>query len=188
MIFSMVKNITINNQNDLSWHSRNGLMAMEIVECSDWQDLAGLIREAYSQAGPEALGWAGASDAAIDELTSEQVINGIMEREKIYLARDSGKVMGFASWHGIGRSGLAELSGVIVLEEQKGRGIGSLLVEKVLDDAREAGYSSIGVKTEEYNAPAISFYRKCGFAFVKTLDETVDAKKIRCLYLERSLG
>jgi ribosomal protein S18 acetylase RimI-like enzyme len=109
-----------------------------------------------------------------------------MKRENIYLASDSGKVVGFASWRRISNR-LAEMSGVIVLEECKGKGIGSLLVEKVLKDARGLGCSTIGVKTEECNKPAIAFYRKCGFAPLKNVEETIGSKKITCLYLEHSL-
>jgi len=86
-----------------------------------------------------------------------------MNRDTMYLAMGSGKVPGFASWRRV-NSRLAELSGVIVLEGCKGKEIGSMLVEKILKDARDSSYDSIGVKTEEYNTPAIAFYKKCGFA------------------------
>jgi len=44
------------------------MIVIEIIECRDWRNLAEFVRDSYSEAGPEVLGWAGASDATIDEL------------------------------------------------------------------------------------------------------------------------
>ncbi len=50
-----------------------------------------------------------------------------------------------------------------VAEEARGRGIGRLLVQKLVDIAHEQGLRAIVCETQNTNVPAIQFYRAVGF-------------------------
>jgi len=55
---------------------------------------------------------------------------------------------------------------VAVDPDLRGSGVGRALVQKVLDDCREAGASFVSLEVRESNLPAISLYRNMGFAVV----------------------
>jgi len=50
-----------------------------------------------------------------------------------------------------------------VAETHRRRGIGKQLMEALADKAKEAGMRVIVCETQNYNVPAIEFYRKVGF-------------------------
>ena len=50
-----------------------------------------------------------------------------------------------------------------VAETHRGMGIGRQLMEALADKAKEAGMRVIVCETQNYNVPAIEFYRKVGF-------------------------
>ena len=47
--------------------------------------------------------------------------------------------------------------------QQRGRGIGGMLVDAVIDWAKERGYQKILLDVGDYNAPAIALYKSKGF-------------------------
>ncbi len=55
---------------------------------------------------------------------------------------------------------------VAVDPDQRGSGVGRLLVQQVLDDCRDAAASFVSLEVRESNLSAISLYRKMGFAEV----------------------
>jgi len=55
---------------------------------------------------------------------------------------------------------------VAVDPDLRGSGVGRMLVQKVLDDCRQAGASFVSLEVRESNLPAISLYRKMGFVEV----------------------
>lgn len=57
----------------------------------------------------------------------------------------------------------AELAKMAVAEEAKGRQIGLLLGEAVIDHARKSGFSTLCLESNRKLNPAISLYRKLGF-------------------------
>jgi [ribosomal protein S18]-alanine N-acetyltransferase len=52
---------------------------------------------------------------------------------------------------------------VAVREEHRGRGLGKLLVERVLRECRERGAEYVSLEVRPSNTAAISLYRKLGF-------------------------
>ncbi len=50
-----------------------------------------------------------------------------------------------------------------VAEAYRGRGIGTRLMQAVIETARQAGLRVVALETQSSNVPAIRFYRKCGF-------------------------
>jgi len=155
------------------------------------QDVAAVsrfIREAWREAGPGALGWSGATEEDIAEISSE----GFLERsagdpgQDFFIALDGGRVVGMA----VGRAGEVdevELSGIVVIQSLVGRGIGGRLFEKVQGSAEVRGARRIVVKTEESNDRAISFYTRNGFELVGRKTEKVGETNVRLALLSKDL-
>jgi len=52
------------------------------------------------------------------------------------------------------------LEDILVTEKMRGHGLGKLLLEKLVEVAREQGYSGIVWQVLDWNKPAINFYKK----------------------------
>ncbi|MEH6305889.1 GNAT family N-acetyltransferase [Olivibacter sp. CPCC 100613] len=52
------------------------------------------------------------------------------------------------------------LEDLIVTEEMRGKGIGKLLFDQVIEEMRNKGYSGMVWQVLEWNEPAINFYKK----------------------------
>ncbi|WP_440133747.1 N-acetyltransferase family protein [Chitinophaga sancti] len=87
---------------------------------------------------------------------------------KAFAAVDGDQIIGFAlyyirysTWKGC-RMYLEDL---LVTESYRGRGIGKLLFNKLLEEAREKNYKGMVWQVLEWNEPAINFYKKYGASF-----------------------
>lgn len=80
----------------------------------------------------------------------------------IFIAITEGKPSGCIAFKGLD-SETAELKRFFVREEYRKAGIGRLLIEKALPEAREAGYSRILLDTLPHLKGAIHLYREYGF-------------------------
>ena len=76
---------------------------------------------------------------------------------------DSGteKIVGIIGLRDI--SGEGEITNVAVEPEFRRRGIGRLMLDKVLEEARQLGIRDITLEVRESNAGAIKLYEKAGF-------------------------
>ena len=111
---------------------------------------------------------------AINAFSSE------LEKHFHYLvAIEQDKIIGLITWlmHGLPKHGLFELDRICILSESRGKGIGSKLVNKLVDDARswykEQGGSirKLYLLTHEDNLSAHNFYEKIGFKYESTLED-----------------
>ena len=80
-----------------------------------------------------------------------------------FVAEAEGKVQGFAlyyirysTWNGQ-RMYLEDL---LVTEELRGQGMGKLLFDKLIEEAKSKKYSGIAWQVLDWNEPAINFYKK----------------------------
>lgn len=87
------------------------------------------------------------------------------EIDSLLVTEMDGQVVGFIThtMSGARRVGTIHYNGVA--PEAKGKGIGTLQVERVLEVFREAGmeYACVGTGLNEGHAPARRVYEKCGF-------------------------
>ena len=149
--------------------------------------LSAFLVEAWKEAGPGALGFTGATDAAIAEIASEGFLKKRLATTAIQMtvAEEGRGIIGFSSVRSLGARD-AELSGLVVLEGETGRGVGTRLLRKALETARRRGFSSVRVKTEAANQRAISFYKKSGFTESgKAVEKTGSARAQLLLMTKR---
>ncbi len=94
--------------------------------------------------------------ASLDWLTPEGRLTWVV-------AKSAGSVVGLAGFYAAGRE--AQLAGVFVREDHRGRGVGKSLLLKVLGMARGAGVERVTVNTVAYPdrlAPGASLYLRHG--------------------------
>jgi putative acetyltransferase len=96
---------------------------------------------------------------------------------KFFVSEENGEITGFAV-NRVQDGSAMELVGIIVRDDLLGKGIGSLLISRCVDSARDPGFASMVVKTEASNERAISFYMKRGFVRIGNAVETVENSKI----------
>jgi len=82
---------------------------------------------------------------------------------KAFVAEDDGVVIGFAlyyvrysTWKGC----RLYLEDLLVTESYRGKGIGKLLFDQVIKEAKELGFSGMVWQVLDWNEPAIKFYNK----------------------------
>ena len=80
-----------------------------------------------------------------------------------YVAEADGIVEGFALYYtrySTWKGQRMYLEDIIVTEKMRGHGLGKLLLEKLMDTAKERGYSGMMWQVLDWNEPAINFYKK----------------------------
>jgi GNAT superfamily N-acetyltransferase len=87
--------------------------------------------------------------------------NGVVQAFALYYIR-------YSTWKGQ-RMYLEDL---LVTEELRGKGIGSLLFDELIKEAKEKRFNGIVWQVLEWNEPAIKFYRKLNASF--------DAEWVNC--------
>jgi GNAT superfamily N-acetyltransferase len=88
---------------------------------------------------------------------------GINPVWKAYVAEVDNKIVGFAlyytrysTWKGC----RLYLEDFIVTEEFRGKGLGKILFEKVIEEAKNGNYNGMVWQVLDWNEPAINFYNK----------------------------
>ena len=69
------------------------------------------------------------------------------------------------------------LEDLIVTESFRRNGIGKLLIERLIQEAKDKGFKRIVWQVLEWNQPAIDFYKKSGVKFdYEWVNVTLDVK------------
>ncbi|KRG14724.1 acetyltransferase [Virgibacillus soli] len=63
--------------------------------------------------------------------------------------------------------------GIAVREEARGMGVGTLLMNKIIQKAKEAGFASISLSVDPENTNAVHVYRKLGFKDVEVVGTSI---------------
>jgi len=113
------------------------------------------------------------NELAVFEKLPEEVTVSLQEFEdagfgnspvwKAFVAVDNDVIIGFAlyyirfsTWKGC----RVYLEDFIVTEEYRGKGIGKLLFERIIQETKELCYSGMVWQVLDWNEPAIGFYKK----------------------------
>ncbi|HEV9037065.1 MAG TPA: GNAT family N-acetyltransferase [Puia sp.] len=78
-------------------------------------------------------------------------INGRIEGFALYYIR-------YSTWKGQ----RLYLEDLIVTEEMRGKGLGKLLFERLLQEVKDSGFTGMVWQVLDWNEPAINFYKKYG--------------------------
>ena len=163
---------------------------LEIGEATP-DDAAGFgafLRAAWAESGPDAPGFAGATDEVIDELATPQAFLARLDgpRRRIFVARRGTEVVGFAATRGMAPPDI-ELAGIVIRRAFAGQGVGRQLVTAATRQAEADGYTRMVVRTETSNEGARRFYEALGFIPGIVTTETVDSTEIDVWELIRDL-
>jgi ribosomal protein S18 acetylase RimI-like enzyme len=113
-------------------------------------------------------------DEAIKSFTTE------LEKDFHYLvAQENGKIIGLVTWlmHGLPKHGLFELDRICILSDARGKGVGRMLVDRLIIDATKwydkegESIRKLYLLTHEDNKNAHVFYEKVGFVHDATLKD-----------------
>ncbi len=80
-----------------------------------------------------------------------------------FVAEEEGVILGFAMYYirfSTWKGQRLYLEDFIVTEEARGKGIGTLLFERILEEGKEKGFSGMMLQVLNWNEPAIKFYEK----------------------------
>ena len=85
---------------------------------------------------------------------------------RLYLAQVDDHIAGCIALRPLDKDGLCEMKRLYVKEKFRGNGIGKLLSEKIISDARVIGYKAMRLDTLQRMAVARSLYTKLGFEII----------------------
>jgi len=80
-----------------------------------------------------------------------------------FVAEENGTIQGFALYYirfSTWKGQCLYLEDLLVTEQMRGKGIGKLLFDKLLEECKEKGFKRMVWQVLEWNEPAINFYKK----------------------------
>ncbi|MES1221221.1 MAG: GNAT family N-acetyltransferase [Bacteroidota bacterium] len=80
-----------------------------------------------------------------------------------FVAEVNGQVVGFALYYtrySTWKGQAMYLEDILVTNEMRGKGIGKLLFDRLIEEAKEKGWNRILWQVLDWNEPAINFYKK----------------------------
>lgn len=85
-----------------------------------------------------------------------------------FVAEEAGVILGFALYYirySTWKGQRMYLEDIIVTEEARGKGIGTMLMETLIEEAKAKKLNGIVWQVLEWNTPAINFYKKFNASF-----------------------
>lgn len=107
---------------------------------------------------------------------------------RLFVASDDGDVIGCACARTL-RPGVAEIKRVYVRPSRRRGGTGRVLIQALIADLRDTGYTTVRLDTGTFMTAAEKLYRSLGFTDIAPYDESEMPKDFRhhAIFLELSL-
>lgn len=104
----------------------------------------------------------------INKILEDDMLSDWLDDPVAYGAfEDDGKLIGFIEGFLEEWNNRFRITNICVFESGiRGKGIGSKLLETIMDDAKKSGARMVVLETQSYNSKAISFYRNNGFEII----------------------
>lgn len=122
-----------------------------MVQRMRWWDLEEVHALEQALFGPDA--W------TVGQFWSE--LARVPESRSYVVARSEGRIVGYAGTFAVGPE--VDVQTVAVAADAQGRGIGRLLVQHLVEHARQAGARVLHLEVRADNAPALALYERLGF-------------------------
>jgi diamine N-acetyltransferase len=127
---------------------------------------------------------------------SPQAIKAELEDRKnlFFLAETDGKAVGYTKLREgqpdecVAGENTVELQQIYVLEKMTRHGIGRILLQKCLDEAKAKGFASLWLKVFELNGRAIEFYQRQGFTQAGESSFCYGEQSFRCLVMRKEIS
>lgn len=85
-----------------------------------------------------------------------------------FVAEEQGTILGFALYYirySTWKGQAMYLEDILVTEQSRGKGIGKILMDRLIEEAKEKKFNRILWQVLEWNEPAINFYKKYNAEF-----------------------
>jgi ribosomal protein S18 acetylase RimI-like enzyme len=108
-----------------------------------------------------------------------------MKATFLYVAETSNEIVGFANFSRVKEKGEVELSAIYLLPKAQGKGIGSALLAKGINELK--GATELFINVEENNELGKSFYIAKGFQVHSTFDEELDGHTLKTVRMVKEI-
>jgi ribosomal protein S18 acetylase RimI-like enzyme len=102
-----------------------------------------------------------------------------LERSTLFVAEVEGSVVGFANFSPVSEEGKVELAAIYLYPEQQGKGIGSALLQKGMNELEDV--KEIFINVEKENKIGKTFYEAKGFKVVKEFNDDFDGHMLKTI-------
>jgi GNAT superfamily N-acetyltransferase len=102
---------------------------------------------------------------------SEALLDGYVDLGRVWVARDGDVVVGHLQAVPRDDGATWEVTNTAVVEAARGRGVGRLLLEHAVDDARAAGATRVVLATGAADVGNLRFYQRCGFRMTRIVPD-----------------
>jgi ribosomal protein S18 acetylase RimI-like enzyme len=116
---------------------------------------------------------------------SDEMMQRRMKATFLYVAETSNEIVGFANFSRVKEKGEVELSAIYLLPKAQGKGIGSALLAKGINELK--GATELFINVEENNELGKSFYIAKGFQVHSTFDEELDGHTLKTVRMVKEI-
>jgi ribosomal protein S18 acetylase RimI-like enzyme len=142
-------------------------MKLRNCKVTDYEQVIELLRRSWA----DAYGFIPQRDreSLLKTYYTKERFNLFLENELIecLVSEVEGTVVAWMRLEEIPSEREFHLSSIYVLPDSKGKGLGRKMIQYAFDKAVAKGYDKIWLGVMEQNVPALEWYKKLGFVFVK---------------------
>jgi putative acetyltransferase len=106
---------------------------------------------------------------------------------RLLLAKRGADPVGIVALRDLG-GGTCEMKRMFVVDAERGTGVGRLLVDRLLEEARAAGYARMRLDTSHHQRAAQRLYERAGFRPIPPYYDPPEELRDWLLYYERDLA